>query len=160
MLSAYTSYNEVRSVLGVEDDELLDETLDLPVYLTNLLEDLSDTHPRTVEIYENVLQLVDPSPLEQRFKRIISLFSTYSVAKQLTTSLPMFAPRSIGDGKATMSRFLDPYKDTIAKIEEQFTLNQGRLQQLVDELSSETRLKASRRTFIGVGLARDPITGA
>ena len=159
MISKYTSYDEVRSVLGVEDDELLDETLALPVYYSHLQEEILDINPRAEELFDMISELDDPTPVQLRYIRVMGMFATYAVAKQLTSSLPMFAPRSIGDGKATMSRFLDPYKDTIKKIEEQFTLNQGRLQQLVDELNSETRVKTSRRFLIGVGLSYDPVTG-
>lgn len=158
-MQKYTSYDEVRSVLGVEDDELLDETLALPVYLNLLLEDLMDVNINTEKMFDDISGEDDPTPLQLRFLRLVGTFSTYSVARHLTTSLPMFAPRSLGDGKATMSRFLDPYKDTIKKIEEQFTLTQGRLQQVIDELNSETKEATTKRYFVGVGLSRDPVTG-
>lgn len=158
-MQKYTSYEEVRSVLGVEDDELLDETLALPVYLNLLLEDLMDVNINTEKMFDDISGEDDPTPLQLRFLRLVGTFSTYSVARHLTTSLPMFAPRSLGDGKATMSRFLDPYKDTIKKIEEQFTLTQGRLQQVIDELNSETKEATTKRYFVGVGLSRDPVTG-
>ena len=38
MITKYTSFDEVRSVLGVEDDELDDSTLGLSVYYNHLLE--------------------------------------------------------------------------------------------------------------------------
>ena len=158
-MQKYTSYDEVRSVLGVEDDELLDETLALPVYLNLLLEDLMDVNINTEKMFDDISGEDDPTPLQLRFLRLVGTFSTYSVARHLTTSLPMFAPRSLGDGKATMSRFLDPYKDTIKKIEEQFTLTQGRLQQVIDEINSETKEATTKRYFFGVGLSRDPVTG-
>lgn len=158
-MQKYTSYDEVRSVLGVEDDELLDETLALPVYLNLLLEDLMDVNINTEKMFDDISGEDDPTPLQLRFLRLVGTFSTYSVARHLTTSLPMFAPRSLGDGKAAMSRFLDPYKDTIKKIEEQFTLTQGRLQQVIDELNSETKEATTKRYFVGVGLSRDPVTG-
>lgn len=159
MISKYTSYDEVRSVLGVEDDELSDSTLALGVYYNHLLEALGDVNPLVVSLFDEVGELPDKTPTQERFLRLVRTFSTYAVAKQFTTSLPMFAPRSIGDGKATMSRFPNPYKETIEGIEEQFTLTQNRLQQVVDELTSENRGVEPRRFFIGVGLAQDPVTG-
>lgn len=159
MITKYTSFDEVRSVLGVEDDELDDSTLSLGVYYNHLLEMFEDINPTLVQLYDEVDGTPVKSPLQERFLRLVQTFATYAVAKQLTPSLPMFAPRSIGDGKATMSRFLDPYKDTIRGIEEQFTLTQNRLQQVVDELTSENRSAGGRRFLIGVGLAQDPVTG-
>lgn len=160
MITKYTSYDEVRSVLGVEDDELDDSTLGLGVYYNHLLEMFEDINPTLVTLYDEVDGTPVKTPLQERFLRLVQTFATYAVAKQLTPSLPMFAPRSIGDGKATMSRFLDPYKDTIRGIEEQFTLTQNRLQQVVDELTSENRRAEGRRFLIGVGLAQDPVTGS
>lgn len=160
MITKYTSYDEVRSVLGVEDDELDDSTLGLGVYYNHLLEMFEDINPTLVQLYDEVDGTPVKSPLQERFLRLVQTFATYAVAKQLTPSLPMFAPRSVGDGKATMSRFLDPYKDTIRGIEEQFTLTQNRLQQVVDELTSENRSAEGRRFLIGVGLAQDPVTGS
>ena len=160
MITKYTSYDEVRSVLGVEDDELGDSTLGLGVYYNHLLEMFEDINPTLVQLYDEVDGTPGKTPLQERFLRLVQTFATYAVAKQLTLSLPMFAPRSIGDGKATMSRFPNPYKETIEGIEEQFTLTQNRLQQVVDELTSENRGVEPRRFFIGVGLAQDPITGA
>lgn len=159
MITDYTSYDEIRSVLGVEDDELLDVTIEQPVYLTNLLEDMYEVSPEVENLFETISNTSTPTPLESRFLRVLSSFATYSVARQFTSSLPMFAPRSIGDGKATMSRFADPYKETIKRIEDKFTLDQDKLQQIVDEMLSETREQTPHRVFFGVGIAYDPVTG-
>lgn len=155
----YTSFEEVRAALGVSDDELEDETLALPMYLDDLMESFYRCHPQFEAVWGALpSDETQYSPTQARLVRVSRLFATYSVARHVGTAMPMFAPRSIGDGKATMARFLDPYKDTLKRIETLFNQSSEDLAGIVDELLSETRVSRTRRAFIRVGLAVDPVT--
>lgn len=154
----YTSYDEIRALLGVSDEELEDETLALPVYYTGLLEDFATIDLRLQGIIDALPDPADQTPLQARVYRLSQLFSSYSVARQLCPALPMFAPRSVADGKASMSRFIDPYKDTIKGVESGYSLNFDRLLQALLQLLAEDQQTVSRTFFLGVGLARDPVT--
>jgi hypothetical protein len=158
-LLTYTSYAEVRAHLGVSDEELGDETLALGMYYTGLLEDLYVANPLAQETFDTLPIEADRTPLQSRVYRLTRLFASLSVARQLASSMPMFAPRSLSDGKASMSRFVDPYTDVVKRIGEQYDLNLDRLKQALDELLAQTQPSVRRTVILGVGLARDPVTG-
>jgi hypothetical protein len=46
-----TSYDQVRAVLGVSDEELTDTTLALPIYWRKLQMDLETVHPDLEALY-------------------------------------------------------------------------------------------------------------
>ena len=54
LLSDFCSYAEVRAALGVEEDELEDATLALPVYSNNLELELLDLSLTLVEQYKGL----------------------------------------------------------------------------------------------------------
>lgn len=140
-LNDYTSYPEVRGVLGVTDNELDDDTLALDVYSFNLNSDLRDIHPLLPSAFKTASDKPEASrsEVEQHFYEATKLFAAYSVAKQCTTALPMFAPKDISDSKTAAGRFSDsPYKETAKKICSQFDLNRIRLQNAYTALGSAT----------------------
>lgn len=161
-LADFTTFDEVRAALGVSNDELEDSTLALEVYSANLEEDLFDVHPELVQSVTTIKVVPEPqrTALQSRFLRLVGLFSTYSVAKQAGVALPMFGPRSLGDGKATMSRFSsDPYKETLKRLEEQFNLTRKRLVAAFEALNAAQTVTAPR-TFLSLSRpAYDPVTG-
>lgn len=153
----YTTHEEVRSLLGVGEKELADATIELEIYYTGLLEDLYEVNPKAVETFKN-LPDTGMTPAQERFQRLTKQFSSYSLARQLGDSMPMFAPRSIGDGKANVARFLDPYQKTLKQIEAGFGTSRDRLVDALDDLLSENRPVQTRTLFRAVGLGRDPVT--
>lgn len=153
----YTTHEEVRSLLGVGEKELANETIELEVYYTGLLEDLYEINPKALQTFAD-LPDSGLTPAQDRYKRLVRQFSSYSVAKQLGNSMPMFAPRSIGDGKANVARFIDPYQKTLKQIEAGFDQSRDRLVDALDDLLAEERPEQGRTLFLAVGLARDPVT--
>lgn len=159
MLTDYTSHDEIRSALGVDDEELGDDRLRLKIYESTLLADLDDIHVGIRGLY-GTLRTVDSLTEDQdRFVRACQSFATYSVAKDLTASLPMFAPQSIEDGKSKLDRFSNPYRDTIAKINAQFELWRKRLDAAFAIVNSSDSTLTAKTFFAVASSASDPITG-
>lgn len=118
-LKAYIEFAEVRAALGVSVSELKDDVLELPLYEGILIKELEDVSPTCLADYTAVNDKDDAAKTtaEKDFQLAFELFSVFAVARGLTSSLPLFSPKSIGDGKASASRFSDsPYKDTIEAI--------------------------------------------
>lgn len=158
----YTSYDEVRAVLGVTDTELEDQTLALDVYSFNLSAELRDVHPLLPSKFSEVKAKTENTrtEVEQHFFESTKMFSAYVVAKQLTSSLPMFGPKDIGDSKALVSRFSDsPYKETIKKICSQFDLNRTRLQTAYSALGSASVSTPTQTLFVASSPSTDRVVG-
>ncbi len=64
-LTDYTSYDEIRAVLGVSDEELEDGTLALPLYLTMLLMEFDDIEP-TLDVQYTDIKALPSRPLKSR----------------------------------------------------------------------------------------------
>ena len=161
-LTTYTTFAEVRAVLGVSDDEIVDETLALPMYEDMLRMEMDSVN---VGVYSKFVEVgaVEPASLtdnQTTFLRYFRLFCAYAVAKSLTTALPMFGPKSIGDGKANMARFADsPYKVTAARIDAEFGRLSNLLSAAYNTLASTSTDAFSRPWLTSTGLAIDPVTG-
>ena len=102
-LASYTTYDEVRALLGVSSTELPDDVLSLQVYDIGLTGELYDISPTCASSYVTVSnkQPSARTTAEQWFYDSVRIFAAYAVAKQLTSSLPMFGPKDISDGKAS-----------------------------------------------------------
>jgi hypothetical protein len=157
----YTDYDNVRSLLGVNAKEVADATIGLEVYSNGLLLDLQDIAAAIPARYLAVdeTQEADRTAEEARFYMTARTFAAYSVAKLLTTSLPMFAPKEISDSKTLLGRFAaNPYADTILKVEEGFALNRQRLIAAFNTLI--TPPDAPPRTWLAISSpSSDPVTG-
>jgi hypothetical protein len=162
-LTTYCSYDEVRSALGVNDLELKDSVLALPVYEMGLLRELSKLSTALNAAFSVVAAVApgDRTAQQTALYEACHLFSVYTVAKQVGVSLPTFAVKDVSDGKASVSRFAgEPFKATLAAIDEYLA-------------GYKVDLKAAFETFNGAGttLARatvgtvasprsyDPVTG-
>jgi len=159
MLTDYTTYNDIRAVLGVSEDDLTDTTLALQIYedyLTQELEDIDITLPDT---YTTTAALATPTAAETRFVKACNLFATFSVAKTLTAALPLFAAKQITDGKAQVSRFDNPYKDAIKSINEQYETLKTRLIAALGAIGTTTTAATVQRYFAVISPSVDPVTG-
>lgn len=162
-LTDYTTYDDIRAALGVSGEELEDETLALEVYASGVSEDLYDISSTLTAVYTAIEAKAegDRSDKEIRAYRMVRLFVVYSTAKQLGAALPMLAPKSVSDGKASMSRFAgEPYKEVLKRISEQYDLFRGRLIQALADLTSETTVATTRTHFRVASPIYDPVTGA
>ena len=162
MLTDYTTYDDVRSALGVSSDELEDVTLALESWDNHLRFELEDISLALPASYAAVVLIPQASRTDEqeRLYRATRLFSTLAVARAMTASLPLFGPKDISDGKATVSRFADaPYKAVTSRIEKQFEQAKGRLESAWAAISA-TAATAVARPYLGVSRpSTDPVTG-
>lgn len=162
MLTSYTTYDDIRSALGVSSDELEDATLGLESWESHLLFELEDVNATLPAAYAGVVAIPTASrtAAQAKFYRATRLFATLAVANALTAALPMFGPKDISDGKATVSRFADsPYRATVTKIKEQYGIAHSRLKQALAEMSSTAAIIVLR-PYMGISSpTTDPVVG-
>ena len=105
-LTTYCEFNEVRSALGVNELELKDSVLGLPIYEMGLVRELNKVSTSLTAAFSVVAakQASQRSEAETSLFDAVRLFSAYTVAKQAGVSLANFALKSVSDGKASMSR--------------------------------------------------------
>jgi len=113
-VTTYTTYNDVRAVLGASIYELPDDVLALKVFenalgliLSSVSGTLSpDTEERTLEgHYEYLDDLGSLTDDQAKMVYTIELFATYAVADQLAGSISMSMPKTQADGKSVLTRF-------------------------------------------------------
>lgn len=110
-LTTYTTYNEVRAVLGVSMTELPDTILSQPIYSTLLDLALEDVNVNIPAHFATVSALPTPSSAQNRFLDLVKLYAPYSTAKELLVSLPLFSVQSLTDGRAEFTRQNDVFED-------------------------------------------------
>lgn len=163
MLTDYTTYDDVRSALGVSSDELANETLDLETWDNHLQFELEDINASLPDTYATISATSSASRTAAQAKlyRATRLFSTLALANTLAASLPMFGPKDISDGKASVSRFADaPYKAVVSSVKMQYEKARDRLKDAWAELNASSAA-ASTRPYLGVSSpTTDPVTGA
>lgn len=165
-ITDFTTFSDIRASLGVSDDEIEDATLSLELYESNLAAEFddvtSDAGSSLSTAYATVSAITSRNEAEERLYRSTRLFSTYTVAKQLCSSLPLFSPKEMTDGKAAMTRYsADPYKETITQVKAQYDKSRRRL---VDALKAYVSTTAStgfvpRTSFAVSQPSYDPVTG-
>jgi len=159
-LTTYTTYDEIRAILGVTNEELEDSTLELDMYSLALMMELLEIDEGIETLFEVKDALQTPETLDNNFLRSIRLFSAYSVARQLCASLPMFGPKQITDSKSSITRFsTDPYKETVREIKEAEEKYRKRLIEAIKALNASTVDPVSSIFILGIQPSRDPITG-
>lgn len=156
----FCTYDDIRAVLGVEAEELPDTTLALELYLNALNLEFNETAPDALNQYATVKALTTRSGAQQAFYEGCRLFAMYATAKRLASSLPLFAPKDITDGKAATGRFSDsPYRDVIAETAGQYERLRLKLPSLLAALSAST-INANPRVYFGSSApSSDPVTG-
>ena len=160
MITQYTTYGDVRGALGVTEDDIEDTTLSLTLYADHLQTELEDVDLDLIELWESVKAQPSPTAVQTRFLKAARLFATYAVAKHLTGSLPMFAARQVGDGKAVVQRFDTPYRDTVKRVGEQYDNARNRLKRALGDLNVVTSTSVTKQYFGIVTPESDPVTGA
>jgi hypothetical protein len=161
MLTDYTTYDEIRAVLGVSQIELPDATLALPLYDRLLTEELLSISSGLKSQYTTIAAILPESSrtaLQQTYYEIVQLFSAYSTARYLLSSLQYFAANKITDGRAEEQRVADPYAATRDNVERVFGALRVRILAAYGGLGNSVTVRATRVYTTGVGLASDPVT--
>lgn len=163
-ITDYTSYDEIRAVLGVSDAELGDEVLALPIVALGLEGELDDVTPLLTPKYKELKDKQEAGtalePMEQRLLNVTQVFSAYAVAKNMMASETRFALKKITDGKASMERFSSDNTALYEGVLNGYYQARARLIAILVALGMIEAPTVRRRTYFGVaGLSRDPVTG-
>lgn len=162
ILTDFTTYDDIRAVLGVSDEELEDLTIALSTYIDQLELTLADIDAGLQAAYVTVAakQEATRTVAEQKFYKLTRLFSSFAVARDLLTSLDLFAAKVITDGKASVQRF-DTYEETRKAVLSMFSTLRKRLDvayALIDIAHAPVQ-SAVAIFAVKSALAIDPVTG-
>lgn len=115
-LTDYTSALEVRAALGVDETELTDASLALPMYETELGISLSlvSANLQADYLVINAKTAKTRSTAEELVLQRTRLFSTYTIATVALTSLPLGTFKGESDEKADYTRFSGNVQDQVA----------------------------------------------
>lgn len=163
-LTTYCQYSEVRSALGVNDQELRDGVLALPVYEMGLVRELNKLSTSLNAAFSVVAQLApaDRTEPQQGLYDATRLFAVYAVAKQVGVSLANFAPKDVTDGKASVSRLAgDPAGDTVGKVDQMYRALRTELDAVYAAFVGGTAALSGGPTpmFLASKRLTDPVTG-
>jgi len=161
MIADYTSPEDVRAILGVTVDDLSDATILLPIHENLLISDIEsvDESVDVPALYSAAQLVTTPSSDEERLIRTVKIFATFSLAKQLCGSLPLFAIKQETDSKAGMTRFDNPYKEVIVSVGRDYDRSRNKLKQALTALNTGTGTTVRRPYFATSSPSSDPITG-
>jgi hypothetical protein len=112
-LTTYVNFDEVRAILGVDDTEIPDETLNLSIYVAALSEELGSISD-SLDADFLLLKDTEAGSLtseQTKLYQATTTFCTYSLAKQVAESLSMTAFKTLSDGKASVARFNNATED-------------------------------------------------
>ncbi len=163
-ITDFTSYNEVRSTVGLSIKELPDSELSSELYVNRLEISLASVTltsdpPGPGPLQTRFLELLYLSTRtgdEQLLYNLTRLFATYSVALEAVVSLSMKAPKQISESKASLVRFSpeSAYKDVIAEIKGKLADTKSQIESLGSSTVSSLNLLRT------VAPTVDPVTGA
>lgn len=162
MLTDYTTYDDIRSALGVSSDDIEDSTLLLETWDNHLQFELEDVNAGLPAGYAVVVAVQSGSRTAAQAKlyRATRLFATLAVANALSAALPMFGPKDVSDGKAVVSRFADsPYKATVKEVKAQLSIARERLKSAWAELNVSTATASTRPYMSVASPSVDPVVG-
>ncbi len=160
----YTTYDDVRAVLGVAIEEIPDNVISLKVYENTLTLALSSVSgaldPDTVvrnltDHYDYLIALETPTAIQVKFIQTIEMYATYIVADQLANSISMSAPKTQADGKSVLVRFSS--EATFKAVQKAIKNTLGKLSVAIMELLSVTVATAPHLTVVAPDV--DLITG-
>ena len=157
-LTDFASYDEIRAVLGVSDEELEDGTLALPMYLKLLQMEFGDMEPTLEVQYLAAKSSASPTAEEQKLVDVVSVFSAYAISKHLLTSLPLFAPKRITDGRAETDRVTDPFEGVREGVNSTYQSLKARVLIALSNAGTPTTAATQRTYFAAAGLAINPVT--
>ena len=165
MLTDYIpSYDDVRAVIGADNEDLEDAEIELKVIelrLTDLLDSISEN---LIGIYEEVQERLDDplqttTKLERKIVGTLQVLSTYYVALVLAPTFPVKILRKITDGKATGERTAEPFENLQEELGDTVAALIDRLKDLLEEYGEEVTRDTYGALTLSVGLAVDPVTG-
>lgn len=166
-LTTYCEFAEVRSTLGVNELELKDTVLGLPVYEMGLIRELNKVSTSLNAAFSSAHSKVPSARTasEAALHDAVRLFSVYAVAKQVGVSLANFAPKDVSDGKASTARFAGtPFEGVLDGIDDMYTSLKVDMKAAYEAFAGATAGGTSSTipmtVFLASPRAIDPVTGA
>lgn len=159
---AYTSANDIRAVLGVDDDELTDATISAQSYDDKVTLSLARAYPDSdpEATYATCSSASSPTRDQKLYCSAFRQFVLMSFAEAFIPSLPLMAPKSVGDNKVSVERFAgNPFESTIRSIRDGVataTLDLTTMLQKINSSSSE--VVVSRPYFSTPAPTRNMVT--
>ena len=154
----FTTYDDIRAVLGIAPEELEDTTLALPIYVRELQFLLGDIEPTLESTYLGLAAQPTRTTQEQKVVDVLQVFSAYAVAKNLLTSLPLFSPQRIQDGRAEQQRFNDPFQDLRDGVDSSYLSMLARLKLAIEAIGLSPAAAPTRSYLATSTIATDPVT--
>lgn len=160
LVTDYTSYAEIRAVIGVDALELPDATLGLQTFATALYRTLLSITNSSGDTLVALFDAIDPFDMdisEEILYYTIKEYATYVVADACCSGLSMFALKSDSDGKATQSRFSSEatFKDVAKNVQQRLASLTGALDQMLGGTTTYSIPGLTR-----VSPATDVVTGS
>lgn len=159
MITDYTTFDDVRAALGVDDKDLPDSVLSLDIYSAGLTQDLEDIDVDLPDTYLSVSAVGAPTAAQTRFVTCCSMFAAYAVASRLTATMPLFAPQQESDGKAQAGRFDGAYKDVVNVVVGQCEEARTRLLNAYNSLFLTEKKTVAKSYFSIINPSSDPVAG-
>lgn len=158
----YTTYADVRAILGVSSTELPDRTLELNTYSFQADLALTDIYASLPTLFATIKANTAPTDTEKTLENVVILYYGYVVAKVLLSALPMFSVKTLDDGRASYSRQNDVFSDVRDGVDAALSALKTRLVALINTLvpgAIAGAASAVRTHVLSVPLAIDPVTG-
>lgn len=159
MIVDFSSAEDIRAALGVSSDDIVDEVIQLRIYEDGLVVELESVNLTLPATYDSIKAQDTHTDTELRFLRAARLFATYAVAKQLTTSLPMFSVKQVTDSKAGITRFDNPYAATISEVIKNYGSYKQLLAAALGVITSTSKTPTVRQLVRKINPSYDPVTG-
>lgn len=153
VLTYIPSFEDVRALLGVEDEELPDSRIGLKVFFWSLEEALGNIHVDLKQEYLDIVQIATASrsAAQARLFSTVQTYAAYHVAFDLCNALPQFSPKTISDGKAFVQRHADsPYKVTIDSLSKGLARALANLVEAYASVGGPTVTPATSKTILWV----------
>lgn len=164
-LIAFTTYADIRAIVGLSAKELPDEDLALESYIFGLQESLGAVSSTLEADYTSAsanMSADSYTDSEQSLYRATRLFAAAQVSLAVAYSLPMRANKAITDGKAGLSRFTDsPFRDTVENLKGLFASAKANLETVYASYKGlDSTTVVSLPSFVrAVSPSVDPVTG-
>ena len=160
----FTTYEEVRAVLGVSATELTDSVLSQPQYSTTLTLELREISTSVSTLYATISAIpeVGRTANQQWFYDLTRLTAAYAIASNLLISLPLFSVSRLTDGRAEFERQKDIFKDVKEAVEAMYGRLRGKLAELLLTLEPNAIVfsEVTQVYTVSIGLGTDPVTNA
>lgn len=162
LLTDYTSYAEVRAILGVSIYELADETLALPLFtqvlqtrLRSTVGTFAGTTGSLTAMFDELSAVVSPTEAQEDFLVLIKQYASYVVAETCLTGLSLFAPKQVADGKSSETRFSSEatFKDVAVSIRQELARLSGKIAEQLGTVDPVIKMMERVRPY------QDVVTG-